>query len=233
MPRSTLSAWIVIAALAMTGPACTSELEGGATERGGPGVDPGTDPGGGSPTTPDGKPRVADGCVITGCNDQLCSDRLITTECTPTPQDQCFQSAICERGDSGSCRWTPTDELHACLARAADMTAPDGGPRSGDRGSGSGIASDGGVPRTGGGGSGGSGGSGGTSGDCRQTGCFGELCADRDLTDSCGDWRAEYACYYAAECEEQPGGACGWTVDETLQTCLDIARGGLGGFGGF
>lgn len=229
---------MITVVLAIAGPACASELEGGGTERGESGGDPGGGGGSsgsggaggggtGTPTTPDGKPRVADGCVITGCNDQLCSDRLVSTDCTPTAQDECFQNAICERGDTGSCRWTPTDELNVCLARAAGMPAPDGGAGSGDRGSGSGFASDGGVPRNGGGSSGGSSG----SGACRQTGCFGEVCSNRDVSGGSCSWSNEYACYFAADCEAQADGSCGWTHDETLDSCLEIAGGG--GFGGF
>jgi len=109
---------LITAVVALAGPACTSEL-GGGTEGSESGDDPGggggSSGGGGSggggtepPTTPDGKPRVADGCVITGCNDQLCSDHLVTTDCTPSPTDHCFEDAVCERGESGGCRWSPT-----------------------------------------------------------------------------------------------------------------------------
>lgn len=231
------SAFIVLgAAVALSGPACTSEIESSATPRS-PGDDsPGAPPSGGDDTAlgPDGKPRVSGGCVITGCNDQLCSDRLITTDCQPTPQDACFATAICERGDTGSCRWRPTDELHGCLARAAGMSAPDGGPSAGMRGSGSGLASDAGVPNGGGGGSGGSGGDGsggggGGSADCRQTGCFGELCSDRDVEGTDCQWQDAYACYYSTTCERQSDGRCGWTPTDWLDACIELSA--FGGFG--
>ena len=232
------SAYLITGAvLALAWPACTSEIESSGTTRSAPGSDSPTAPGsppstGDGSLAPDGKPRVSGGCVITGCNDQLCSDRLITTDCQPTAQDGCFASAICEPGDTGSCRWRPTDELHACLARAAGMSAPDGGPASGMRGSGSGLASDGGVPNGGGSGGGGSGGSGGGSGgtgDCRATGCFGELCDERDVEGGDCQWQDAYACYYSTTCERQSDGRCGWTPTEWLDACIELS--GFGGFG--
>ena len=234
------SAFIVLgAAVALGGSACTSEIESSGTPRSTPGDEspgsPGSPPASGSDALgPDGKPRVSGGCVITGCNDQLCSDRRITTDCQPTPQDACFASAICERGDTGSCRWRPTDELHGCLARAAGMSAPDGGPGAGMRGSGSGLASDGGVPNAGGGsggaGGGGSGDSGGASGPCRQTGCFGELCEGRDVEVTDCEWQDAYACYYSTTCEAQSDGRCGWTPTEWLDACIELSAFGSFGF---
>ncbi len=206
---------------------CTSEVSGSATDRAAGESGGGAETGGGAvPETPDGKPRVSSGCVITGCNDQLCSDHLVTTDCTPSPTDQCFEDAVCERGESGGCRWSPTTELHACLAGAAGMAAPDAGPSVG-RGSGSGIASDGGVSR----GPSGGGSSGGTPGACRQTGCFGELCSDRDESGGECEWRDEYACYLASECVERADGRCGFRRTEWMEACLALAGGGVPDFG--
>src|SRR5688500_8646759 len=99
-------------------------------------------PGSGPPPPPPagggGGATVTGGCVITGCNDQLCSDHLISTDCTQRPQDECFRDATCERNAMGNCGWRSTEALHACLARTAGM--PSGGG-SGMTGTGSGLAS--------------------------------------------------------------------------------------------
>jgi hypothetical protein len=101
------------------------------------------------------------------------------------------------------------------------------------RGSGSGLASDGGVGGGGSGSGGSAGGGGGTSpgnGECRPTGCFGEICSDRDETGGACEWQDAYACYYATTCEQQPDGRCGWTPTEWLDTCIEVSGFG-GGFG--
>jgi len=57
------------------------------------------------------------------------------------------------------------------------------------------------------------------TGDCRPTGCSGQICASEDMVSDCM-YRPEYACYDGATCERQPGGECGWTQTETLTACL-------------
>jgi hypothetical protein len=61
-------------------------------------------------------------------------------------------------------------------------------------------------------------------GECRATGCSGQLCADRDLPSTC-EWRAAYACYRTAQCARQADGRCGWTPTEALRACLAAASG--------
>ena len=58
-------------------------------------------------------------------------------------------------------------------------------------------------------------------GDCRPTGCSGQVCSDEDVITTC-EFRPEYACYKEsfAKCERQPGGQCGWTPNERLNQCL-------------
>jgi hypothetical protein len=55
-------------------------------------------------------------CYVGGCSGQLCSDRegAIST-CEWRDEYACYQGATCERQDDGTCGWTQTDELAACL----------------------------------------------------------------------------------------------------------------------
>jgi Kazal-type serine protease inhibitor domain len=56
-------------------------------------------------------------CAVGGCSGQLCSDQpgLVST-CEFRPRYACFQGATCERQSNGSCGWTATPALNACLA---------------------------------------------------------------------------------------------------------------------
>ena len=54
---------------------------------------------------------------------------------------------------------------------------------------------------------------------CVVTGCSGERCAGQPEVTPC-IWHDAYACYRDATCEQQPGGACGWTPTSELSTCL-------------
>lgn len=56
--------------------------------------------------------------------------------------------------------------------------------------------------------------------ECRATGCSGQVCSDTDASTTC-EYRAEYACYKTAKCERQSSGACGWTLTEELNKCLN------------
>jgi hypothetical protein len=59
----------------------------------------------------------AGGCFVGGCSGQVCTDveGLITT-CEWRDSYACYQTATCERQADGSCGWTETPELDACLA---------------------------------------------------------------------------------------------------------------------
>lgn len=57
------------------------------------------------------------------------------------------------------------------------------------------------------------------TGNCRPSGCSGQICADEDSVTTC-EYRPEYACYQSAICERQADGACGWRPTATLKTCL-------------
>jgi len=58
-----------------------------------------------------------DGCFVGGCSGQVCSDQPgVITTCEYLPAYACYQDATCERQGDGTCGWTPTAELDACLA---------------------------------------------------------------------------------------------------------------------
>ncbi|MDP2647959.1 MAG: PQQ-dependent sugar dehydrogenase [Candidatus Yanofskybacteria bacterium] len=58
---------------------------------------------------------VADGCRVTGCSGQICSDREVITTCEYKDEYACYQNATCERQSNGQCGWTVTNWLNACL----------------------------------------------------------------------------------------------------------------------
>lgn len=65
-------------------------------------------------------------------------------------------------------------------------------------------------------------------GQCITAGCSGQLCVEAQadpLATTC-EWREEYACYRQATCERQQNGACGWTMDEQLTSCLGDSSSG-------
>ena len=57
-------------------------------------------------------------CYVGGCSNQVCSDQEgVITTCEWQPQYACYASATCERQADGTCGWTATPELDACLAQ--------------------------------------------------------------------------------------------------------------------
>lgn len=56
-------------------------------------------------------------------------------------------------------------------------------------------------------------------GECRRTGCSGQVCDDHDVASTC-EWMPEYACYAQAICERQADGECGWTITPEAAACL-------------
>lgn len=70
-----------------------------------------------TPTPPGGKLA----CIRGGCSGQVCveeradGDGLVTT-CEYRAEYACYNSARCERQVTGTCGWTSTPELSACLA---------------------------------------------------------------------------------------------------------------------
>lgn len=58
---------------------------------------------------------VKNDCVVGGCNNEICSDKQMSSICLYKDGYECYKSATCERQDSGECGWTQTAELKACL----------------------------------------------------------------------------------------------------------------------
>jgi hypothetical protein len=58
------------------------------------------------------------GCVPSGCSGQVCADvdSNIVTTCEWRDEYACYRDAECTQQADGSCGWTPTAELEACLA---------------------------------------------------------------------------------------------------------------------
>lgn len=59
----------------------------------------------------------AKGCAPTGCSGTVCAElgEEIMTTCEYLPEYECYKSAKCERQGGGSCGWTPSEALQACL----------------------------------------------------------------------------------------------------------------------
>jgi len=73
------------------------------------------------PSPPPPPPPAA--CVKTGCSGTICAEpgKEVITTCEYRPEYACYKTAACERQASGSCGWTQTAELTACLANPPPM----------------------------------------------------------------------------------------------------------------
>jgi hypothetical protein len=76
---------------------------------------------------------VLDGCVLTGCNSEICADaendRVST--CVVRPEQACYnQNGVCRRQAEGHCGWSQTAELTACLnsTKATPSATPSATP---------------------------------------------------------------------------------------------------------
>ncbi len=58
-----------------------------------------------------------DGCVISGCSNQICADKGVISTCEYKPHYECYRSATCERQDNGNCGWTKDEQLKSCLSK--------------------------------------------------------------------------------------------------------------------
>ncbi len=63
-------------------------------------------------------PRAEAKCIVTGCSGQVCADEPTFTTCEWRDEYACYDTAACERQKDGSCGWTPSAELDACLSGA-------------------------------------------------------------------------------------------------------------------
>lgn len=56
-------------------------------------------------------------CFVGGCSGQVCSEQEgVITTCEFKPEYACYHTATCEAQADGTCGWTETPELQACLA---------------------------------------------------------------------------------------------------------------------
>ncbi|MBT9167415.1 MAG: hypothetical protein DDT19_00753 [Syntrophomonadaceae bacterium] len=56
-----------------------------------------------------------DGCVVSGCNREICAEEERFSICIYLPEHACYQNARCERQEDRACGWTMTEELRSCL----------------------------------------------------------------------------------------------------------------------
>ena len=65
-----------------------------------------------------GQPAIDNGCKITGCNGEICQNAAAEdgfSICIYKEEFACYKSARCEVQSNGTCGWTQTSELKACL----------------------------------------------------------------------------------------------------------------------
>lgn len=112
--------------------ACDDDPPGGSVQDGGAAGAAGSAAGSGGKGGTGGSSAVdagtaADGgatgaCKRGGCSGELCGepDDELVSGCEFRPEYACYQKATCERQPSSKCGFTPSAELAACLANAAD-----------------------------------------------------------------------------------------------------------------
>ncbi len=83
-----------------------------------------------SPTEGEDEPVIVDDgdmapkCYVGGCSAQICSDQKdMASDCMYRPEYACYQSATCERQNTGQCGWTETPALRQCL-NGSKSTSP-------------------------------------------------------------------------------------------------------------
>ncbi|HEX5060268.1 MAG TPA: hypothetical protein VFV99_12960 [Kofleriaceae bacterium] len=63
-------------------------------------------------------PSPANDCITTGCSGTVCTEpgKEVVTTCEYKPEYGCYKDGVCARQNDGSCGWTQTPSLQACLA---------------------------------------------------------------------------------------------------------------------
>ena len=67
-------------------------------------------------TDPTGDAAGGGECRPTGCSGTVCSNEDVMTTCEFLPEHACNKTATCAAAADGSCGWTKSAELDACLA---------------------------------------------------------------------------------------------------------------------
>jgi len=70
-------------------------------------------------------PVAANDCIKTGCSATVCAEpgKDVMTTCEFKPEYACYSYTACERQGDGSCGWTQTPALTACLANPPKQDA--------------------------------------------------------------------------------------------------------------
>jgi eight-cysteine-cluster-containing protein len=81
---------------------------------------PPSDPGTGTGSQP-----AANDCIKTGCSGIVCAEpgKDVITTCEYKAEYACYRDAACERQADGSCGWTQSQTLTACLANPPPIEA--------------------------------------------------------------------------------------------------------------
>ena len=84
-----------------------------------------------SPSEPAPPPATAGACVKTGCSGTVCAEpgKEVMTTCEFKAEYACYRDATCERQSDGSCGWTQTQALTACLASPPPLEGGAGAPQ--------------------------------------------------------------------------------------------------------
>ncbi len=63
-------------------------------------------------------PAAMNDCIKTGCSGTVCTEpgKDVMTTCEYKAEYGCYKEGVCERQADGSCGWTQTPALQACLA---------------------------------------------------------------------------------------------------------------------
>ncbi|MDO8619733.1 MAG: Gmad2 immunoglobulin-like domain-containing protein, partial [bacterium] len=63
-------------------------------------------------------PPAVKACVVSGCSGQICGEEEMMSSCEFKEAYACYKTARCERQTTGTCGWTETAGLKACLDSA-------------------------------------------------------------------------------------------------------------------
>lgn len=54
-------------------------------------------------------------CKISGCNNEICSEKEMSSICLYSDKYACYKTAVCEVQEDGECGWTFDENLVSCL----------------------------------------------------------------------------------------------------------------------
>ena len=65
--------------------------------------------------TPISQISPKNGCIISGCNREICAEEEMSSICVYNEKFACYKTAVCETQMDGNCGWTMTADLKECL----------------------------------------------------------------------------------------------------------------------